>query len=91
MNPQVQAQVAAAQLDAERVFHEDQAQFEISTGKTVARGGFGLELKDSGNVVTASPVDKRVVEGPKIGETTKKPGSLHAPASIESWGKPNRR
>jgi hypothetical protein len=92
MNSHIQAQINAAQTSAEKVFHEDRSPIDLEKQKTVAKDGFGISLSDSGNIVTATPVDKRPVEGPKLGQEAKQSGSsLHAPASNYTWGKPAGR
>jgi hypothetical protein len=91
MNSLISAQIAAAQASAEKVFHEDRIEFDLGSQKTVAPRGFGIELTDKGNIVSSTVVDKRPVEGPRLGEVIKAGSPVHAPGCVESWGKPPQR
>lgn len=88
----IQAQIAAAQTEAEKVFHEDQQPIDLDSRKICVGRDFEINVSAPGTIVTTEIVSKRPAEGPKLGGETKQSGSpVHAPSGIESWGKPNRR
>lgn len=91
LSTHIQAQIAAAQVEAEQTFHEDRTKIDLDTRKSVVPGGFGIELRGSGNVITATPIDKRIVGGPKVGEVKQTGSPVHAAPGTQSWGKPTPR
>jgi hypothetical protein len=91
VHPKFQAAVDSAQLEAEKVFNDNPVH---DFDKQKIRYGRDLEinLSGDGNIVSNEILNKRPVEGPKLGgETPKSSSPLHASSGTESWGKPNRR
>jgi hypothetical protein len=91
MNAIIQAQIAAAQKDAARIFGEDQQPFDFDSRKISIGRDVEVKISAPGNIVSSEIVSKRSPEGPKLGgETDKNGSSVHAPDSSLTWGKPSR-
>jgi hypothetical protein len=90
MNSLISAQIAAAQLDAEKVFTEDQRPIDLDSPKISVGRELEIKFSQHNDVVSADISSRRPVEGPKLGQVKQGGSPVHAPDGPQSWGKVSR-